>query len=81
MGFLGAGSIIQSRGRVEGLTTAAAMWVVAGIGAATGLGSYTIAIVTTALTLISLRGLGIIANLIAPERARLSEEDDRDSTP
>ena len=32
MGFLGAGSIIQSRGSVTGLTTAATLWVVAAIG-------------------------------------------------
>ena len=40
VGFLGAGAIIQSRGNVIGLTTAATIWVVAGIGMALGAGHY-----------------------------------------
>lgn len=38
LGFLGAGAIIQSRGSVSGLTTAAGLWVVGSIGVAVGLG-------------------------------------------
>lgn len=38
MGFIGAGTIIQSRGRVVGLTSAATMWVVAAIGLVVGAG-------------------------------------------
>jgi putative Mg2+ transporter-C (MgtC) family protein len=38
VGFLGAGTIIQSRGSVHGLTTAAVIWVAAAIGLAIGLG-------------------------------------------
>ncbi len=40
IGFLGAGTIIQARGTVTGLTTAATLWVVAGIGMSVGGGSY-----------------------------------------
>ena len=40
IGFLGAGTIIQARGTVTGLTTAATLWVVAGIGMSVGSGSY-----------------------------------------
>jgi putative Mg2+ transporter-C (MgtC) family protein len=40
VGFLGAGAILQSRGNVKGLTTAAGVWVVAAIGVAAALGSY-----------------------------------------
>jgi putative Mg2+ transporter-C (MgtC) family protein len=54
IGFLGAGSIIQSRGEVEGMTTAAGIWVVGAIGAACGLGAYAIATVTAVLALIIL---------------------------
>lgn len=54
IGFLGAGAIIQASGTVRGLTTAASMWVVAGVGIACGLGFYEIAIVATLLTLILL---------------------------
>lgn len=38
IGFLGAGTIIQSRGTVHGLTTAAVIWVAAGIGLCVGVG-------------------------------------------
>lgn len=38
IGFLGAGAIIQSRGSVKGLTTAATIWVVAAIGVTIGAG-------------------------------------------
>ena len=50
IGFLGAGAIIQSRGSVYGLTTAACIWVVAVIGLAVGAGMFTAAIIVTALT-------------------------------
>lgn len=58
IGFLGAGTIIQSRGSVVGLTTAATLWVVAAIGMAVGLHSYTEAIGTTALVVVALLLLG-----------------------
>lgn len=58
IGFLGAGTIIQSRGSVVGLTTAATLWVVAAIGMAVGLHSYTEAVGTTALVVVALLLLG-----------------------
>ena len=45
IGFLGAGAIIQSKGSVRGLTTAAGIWMVATIGLAVGVGMYWISIV------------------------------------
>lgn len=51
IGFLGAGSIIQSRGNVQGLTTAAAVWVVAIIGMCVGGSLYIPAFVLTVLSL------------------------------
>jgi len=54
IGFLGAGTIIRESDRVRGLTTAASLWVVAGIGLAVGVGFNKIAIYTTILVLISL---------------------------
>jgi len=54
IGFLGAGAIMRSKGSIRGLTTAASLWVVAGVGLAVGSGLYFGAIVTTALTLIAL---------------------------
>ncbi|HDQ26124.1 MAG TPA: MgtC/SapB family protein [bacterium] len=43
IGFLGAGTIIQSGGSVHGLTTAASLWAVAGLGLAVGAGMYQMA--------------------------------------
>ncbi len=51
IGFLGAGTIIQSRGTVTGLTSAATLWVVGAIGIATGSGYFVEALGTTALVL------------------------------
>ena len=47
VGFLGAGSIIQSRGRVQGMTSAASIWVTATIGVSAGLGLYLLATTIT----------------------------------
>ncbi len=49
VGFLGAGAIIQMKGSVRGLTTAAGIWITACIGLAVGAGMYMIATVTTLL--------------------------------
>jgi putative Mg2+ transporter-C (MgtC) family protein len=57
IGFLGAGTIIQQRGGVRGLTTAATIWVVSGIGLAVGVGFYAGAVFTTIFVLISLLAL------------------------
>ena len=46
VGFLGAGAILFSEGRVKGLTTASSIWVAAALGMAIGLGQYWLAIVT-----------------------------------
>lgn len=54
IGFLGAGTIIQSRGSVVGLTTAATLWVVAAIGMNVGAGSYGDAVVATGLVMLTL---------------------------
>lgn len=54
VGFLGAGAIIQSRGSVVGLTTAATIWVVAAIGVLTGLGRFMTAANATVITVLVL---------------------------
>lgn len=54
IGFLGAGAIIQMKGSVKGLTTAAGIWMIAAIGLTVGVGLYAISIVATALILIIL---------------------------
>jgi len=54
IGFLGAGAIIREREGVRGLTTAASLWVVAGIGLAVGCGFRNAAIYTTILAFVAL---------------------------
>ena len=56
IGFLGGGTIIQSRGTILGLTTAATIWVVAAIGICVGIGHNDIAIGTSLLVLLVLIG-------------------------
>lgn len=58
IGFLGAGAILQSRGSVEGITTAATIWVAGALGLACGLGSYALAVAGAGVALLILRGLG-----------------------
>lgn len=54
IGFLGAGAIIQMKGSVRGLTTAAGIWMVATIGMSVGVGMYLVSVVATALILVIL---------------------------
>ncbi len=54
IGFLGAGAIIRFPDRITGLTTAASLWVVAGIGLACGAGFLKLALVNTVLVLVVL---------------------------
>ncbi len=58
VGFLGAGAVIQDRGGIHGLTTAATIWLVASIGMACGARLYYLAVITTVLALVVLIGLG-----------------------
>lgn len=68
IGFLGAGTIIQARGSVHGLTTAATIWVMAGVGLAIGSGAYAPAIATTVILLATLAALGWLAGHLTPPR-------------
>lgn len=58
VGFLGAGTILQARGVILGLTTAATIWVVAAIGLTVGAGAYVEAVGATLLVALVLVGLG-----------------------
>lgn len=57
IGFLGGGAIIQARGSIHGLTTAAAIWVAAGIGLCIGVGFPLLATGTTLVVLMVLIAL------------------------
>ena len=54
IGFLGAGTIIQSKEIVRGLTTAACLWIIAAVGLAVGCGFYLPAITTCIVALVAL---------------------------
>jgi putative Mg2+ transporter-C (MgtC) family protein len=58
VGFLGAGTIMQSRGYVTGLTSAATIWVVAALGITVGAGFYLEATLGGGLVTLVLAGLG-----------------------
>jgi putative Mg2+ transporter-C (MgtC) family protein len=70
IGFLGAGTILVKGATVRGLTTAASIWVVAGIGLISGIGMYAPAILTTIVVLLSLNFL----NRFEMKMFKVSEE-------
>ena len=69
IGFLGAGAVLHSHGFVLGLTTAATIWVVAGVGMALGSGMYLVAIFATAISLVTLYFLSFIEDRIQGRRS------------
>ena len=76
IGFLGAGTIIQFRDSVRGLTTAASVWTAAGIGLAVGCGFYVGAVATTGLVLVVLLALhGVEHRLGAKSRSSAAAQD------
>lgn len=70
IGFLGAGVIIQASGAVRGLTTAATLWIAAGIGIACGFGFWQAALLTTILVF-------ILLIIFDPFDAKLEEEGEK----
>lgn len=58
VGFIGAGTILHTRGAVTGLTSAATIWVVTAIGIALGSRAYVEALGATVLVMLVLAGLG-----------------------
>jgi len=64
IGFIGAGLIIYRQTHVEGLTTAAGLWVAAGIGIAVAYSFYLVAIFAAFLTILVLAGLRIFEERI-----------------
>lgn len=68
IGFLGAGAILRYGITIRGLTTAASLWMVSAIGMASGFGEYVIAILSTAIVLISLTFLRKIEEILPINR-------------
>lgn len=84
IGFLGAGTILHSKGTIAGLTSAATIWLVAAIGVAVGAGAVFEAAGATLLTLLVLRGLGALEPLVQRQsvtsRLSVAVPPDRDRT-
>lgn len=68
IGFLGAGVIIKEGISIRGLTTAASLWLVAGLGMSFGIGLYGPGILSAAIALFSLIGLKRLEPVIKKDR-------------
>ncbi|MGY0693983.1 MgtC/SapB family protein [Virgibacillus sp. FSP13] len=71
IGFLGAGTIIVYGGTIRGLTTAASIWAVAGLGLVVGIGMYATAVFTTLVILLSLIFLNNFERLFTRGRSSM----------
>lgn len=69
IGFIGAGSILKldDERRIEGLTTAAGLWMTAAVGVAVGLGALGVALIGTIVTLLVLALEGVLESRISPK--------------
>ena len=74
VGFLGAGVLIRTRSNVQGLTTAATIWLVAAVGMAVGAGAFFLAVFTVLISM-------FVLVVLAPVSRRLEERagEDKDS--
>lgn len=75
-GFLAAGIVFRSKGRVRGLTTGAGVWTAAAIGVACGAGAYVIAGLATVLVLAVLIGLRRIESMTGLRTANSADDSD-----
>ncbi|MDD5327288.1 MAG: MgtC/SapB family protein [Phycisphaerae bacterium] len=75
VGFLGAGAVIQDRGGIHGLTTAATIWMVASIGMACGAKLYSLAIITTVIAIVVLLGLAHVEKQFTNTKEQAKDED------
>lgn len=71
IGFLGAGAIIKSGFNVQGLTTAACLWIVSAIGLSVGAGLYIPAVVSTGISVLALWSLRRIERSMATLKFKL----------
>jgi putative Mg2+ transporter-C (MgtC) family protein len=74
VGFLGAGTIIQQRGNVIGLTTAAGIWAAAAVGMGFGFGLYILSAGGAIIMLVVLRLIGRFTASIQDGRHTDDEE-------
>lgn len=70
MGFIGAGTIFHRENKIEGLTTAAGLWVTAMVGVAAGSQLYFLAVFATFLILLIFAGFGYLEGKIFKSESR-----------
>ena len=70
VGFLGAGAIMRTGGSVQGLTTAALIWVNATIGVAAGAGYIRLAVIVTGITLVAMLALSPLDRVFEHRKER-----------
>ena len=74
IGFIGAGSILHTRGLTTGLTTAATLFVIASVGMAAGGGLYLTAVFATAVIVVALIALGRVEEAFSLKLLRMTYE-------
>lgn len=72
MGFIGGGAILRMEESVKGTATAASLWATGAMGTAVGLGSYDVAVMISAVTVITLW-------LLSPLKQRLGRDPEDES--
>ncbi|MBI1763574.1 MAG: MgtC/SapB family protein [Acidobacteria bacterium] len=81
IGFLGAGVIIHQGASVQGINSAATLWVTAGIGMALGIGRYTLALAVLVITLIEQVFLRALANWLDRRMAKAKSDSGKQADP
>ncbi len=76
VGFLGAGALLQTRNKIRGMTTAAAIWLAAAIGMGVGAGAYFAAAFTTLVALGVLSLLHPVSKRLEARAHRLKAQEE-----
>lgn len=74
MGFIGGGAILRLKDSVKGTATAASLWTTGAIGVSVGLGSYDVAVMLSAVTVITLWFLSPIKKLVESAKDEPADE-------
>ena len=79
VGFLGGGVIMTKEGLVSGVTSASVVWLLAGIGAAIGLGYYSTGVLLSIVALVILIGVEFLEDVFKalPRAVRKHEKEDK----
>jgi putative Mg2+ transporter-C (MgtC) family protein len=81
VGFLGAGAIMRTNAGIQGLTTAATVWVNAAIGVAAGAGEYHLAVIGTAVALVVLLVMAPLEGFLDRRLALRRQDNGEDNGP